>query len=147
MTSLPSLPSLISRLERASGPDRELDGAIAEAIGAQPDSEGAVFGCPGWPPSYTASLDAAVTLVPDGQWGGTIMWNFGELHKGGFVELNLANPEWLKPDCDPAELNAHAACVDSYEDQEPDKHAPRPLAIALCIAALRAVAAVRERQG
>ncbi len=80
----------------------------------------------------TRSLDAALTLVPEGQWNGNIMWNFGDLRKGGFVELN----------CGPvSEAGTYEACVDSYEDQEPAGRKPRPLPLALCIAALKARAA------
>lgn len=71
-----ALQDLAERIEAADGPDRELDGDIAEAVGAVPpfvhrrDS-------PEWgswsggrdhwdAPAYTGSLDAAVTLVPEG---------------------------------------------------------------------------------
>ncbi len=64
---------LLSRLEALTGPDREVDGAIYCAVGHRMIAE-----C--WPhwtaaqrdlatPHYTASLDAALTLVPAGwQW-------------------------------------------------------------------------------
>ena len=53
---------LLARLESADGPDRELDAMIQHRItsgvgcGAAQDA----------PPRYTASIDAALTLVPDG---------------------------------------------------------------------------------
>ena len=92
------------------------------------------------PLRYTTSLDSALTLVPEGDWNGEISWHFGELRKGGYVELNLANPAWKTPDGFDLSLppDAHAACVNSYEDQEPDNFNARPLALALCIAALKA---------
>lgn len=55
------MTKLSERVERLEGPDREIDRAIAEAIGI------------GWYYSqgnpefrYTASLDAAMSLVPEG---------------------------------------------------------------------------------
>lgn len=91
-------------------------------------------------PHYSTSVDAALTLVPEGDWGGEIMWNFGALKRGGYVELNLANPAWMVPGYntdDPP--HAHLACVSSYDDIDEGKpDHPRPLAIALCIASLRA---------
>lgn len=61
---------LIERLEKATGPDRELDLVIAKRFNTYrlntsymgPDD-------PDWTehfPEYTASIDAALTLVPDG---------------------------------------------------------------------------------
>ena len=63
-----SLSDLIARLEKATGPDRELDADIAlqfdwtECPGDNwigPQGEIAV-------PAYTSSIDAAMTLVPKG---------------------------------------------------------------------------------
>jgi hypothetical protein len=70
------LLKLAKRCEKATGPDRELDAMIAETIGEKHGRE------TGWCNSenddyyvidecaalYTASLDAAMTLVPEG-WG------------------------------------------------------------------------------
>jgi hypothetical protein len=62
MTDRPTLLALAERCEQAVGPDRELDFAIAAGVG--------------WPDSpnlhqharrYTESIDAAVTLVPEGR--------------------------------------------------------------------------------
>lgn len=47
--------------EKAAGPDRSIDGMIAMAVGASMPDDPA-----GWPPKYTASLDAAMSLKPDG---------------------------------------------------------------------------------
>lgn len=44
---------LIARLEKATGPDRELDWAISEALNVAALE-------------YTSSIDAALTLVPEG---------------------------------------------------------------------------------
>lgn len=81
--------TLIERIESADGPDRELDAEIAVAIRYFPQNVGFVWkndlepNCPeigrvtcvtslgtGGPhyaaPRYTASIDAALTLVPEG---------------------------------------------------------------------------------
>lgn len=67
-----SLEGLVERVKAATGPDRELDISIGTTIGGwtyQPhvphnfkwhDGE---FDRPGGPPSYTASIDAALALV------------------------------------------------------------------------------------
>ena len=92
-----------------------------------------------WNDDLTIIVDCALRLIPDGPWNGEISWNFGELRIGGWVELNKANPAWLVPDYDPSQPpHEHEACVDSYSDQEPNRHKPRPLALAICIAALKA---------
>lgn len=78
------LNDLIIRLAEAIGPDRELDAAIAEALSLIPQTHERAMnhGRPQayywhkhnhkgdyWtPPAYTASIDAALTLVPKG-WG------------------------------------------------------------------------------
>ena len=59
------LQSLISRLEKAEGPDWKLSQDIGEAIGAQPRYEHPASQEPTHL-NYTASLDAAVGLVPEG---------------------------------------------------------------------------------
>jgi len=63
---------LIGRLEKADGPDRELDEALHEAFGltfvmeyyteyATEQTRNLSY-----VPAYTASIDAALTLVPEG---------------------------------------------------------------------------------
>lgn len=66
-----SLSDLIARLEKATGPHRELDLRIARAHGWR--DCGAAWARPGethssvWaPPAFTASIEAALTLVPEG---------------------------------------------------------------------------------
>jgi hypothetical protein len=72
------MDELIERLEKATGPDRELDGAIALSLGwtfqkMKGDSK-PYYRKPGETtyymrsevPAYTASIDAALTLVPEG---------------------------------------------------------------------------------
>ena len=57
------MSDLIAKLEAASEGSRELDTLVCEVKGACPDG---VRFCPGLCPSYTTSLDAALTLVPEG---------------------------------------------------------------------------------
>lgn len=69
-----NLASLADRVEALSGPCRETDADIAEACGLAPDGWMRVKG--GWihregvgsrsAPKFTASLDAAMSLVPEG---------------------------------------------------------------------------------
>lgn len=59
------MSDLIGQLENATGPDRELDIAIAACVGWMPreqDKRGPFETCTA--PAYTASMDAAMTLVP-----------------------------------------------------------------------------------
>lgn len=62
------LTTLATECEGAEGPSRELDLEIARAVGlCRTPEEGSTqvhFGQ--WWPHYTASLDAAMTLVPEG---------------------------------------------------------------------------------
>ena len=55
------MTDLISRLEQATEASRELDIAIHEAITGEPVLQRTPAG---WLPYYTASLDAAVLVVP-----------------------------------------------------------------------------------
>lgn len=70
------LDDLIAKLEAATGPSRELDSAIAAALGvdgwtaeewdaviADPEIENPEIGSA---PRFTRSIDAALTLVPEG---------------------------------------------------------------------------------
>lgn len=56
-----TMNDLITRLESADGPDRELDAMIQHRI-----TSGVGCGAAQDAPRYTASIDAALTLVPDG---------------------------------------------------------------------------------
>lgn len=111
---------LIERLKKATGPDGLLDidiykacdlGKFAETTTMEYrldyDSQGMwrckhagqAFGSWWHVPAYTASLDAAATLVPDGMhWGcGTWSGNFGNVEKAGdyksdYTAEHVANP-------------------------------------------------------
>lgn len=71
-TTRADLIALAARVEQAQGPDRELDAEIARAIGWKESLSGRWWKPPGgddWNfvlPPFTASLDAALTLVPEG---------------------------------------------------------------------------------
>lgn len=90
-----TLDDLIARLEKAEGPDRELDGDIAEFLGLPPkgwsrsaeppdaeppDAEPVWLEDPAWwariwtPPRLTASGDAALTLMLEG-WRFDLYWD------------------------------------------------------------------------
>ncbi len=108
---------LIARLEAAEGPDRGLDAEIARLKGYEVHDklwvrvtsyDGHEKGALSPLPHYTASIDAALTLVPEG-WG----WSFGQTPTDEGVEYH-AQVNW-----------------------EPIVAGGTP-AIALCIAALKA---------
>lgn len=102
--------TLIERLEAASGPDRELDDAILLLV----FNDAAIN-----PPAFTASLDLAMTLLPDGQpWA----WS------GEFSDYSYANC-WLD--------------VPEYDGIPFEGRGANP-AIALCIAILSALRAQRQ---
>jgi hypothetical protein len=64
-----TLLELAGRCERATGPDRELDTEIGKAVEAEPFAICDYGNVPVFA-SFTASLDAAMTLVPEGlKWG------------------------------------------------------------------------------
>lgn len=68
------LLKLAKRCEAAIGPDRELDAAIAIANGSKAvvsyghPALGNFYRAPAFFKHYTASLDAAMTLLPDRAW-------------------------------------------------------------------------------
>ena len=118
------LPNLIARLEAAEGPSRELDREIAEAVGMElrvrgstlvfVDTDGSHLMAA---PDYTASLDAAVSLVPEGWWWLLEQWGFAKPDRRQIFRADLFQPK-----------------------QEITAHAPIP-ALALCIAALKVMEA------
>lgn len=87
------LTALIARVEAATGPDREVDAEIARTLLPHNAEHVArsrsgwsyrVFGPEGWDDEwmetrpYTASLDAAMTLVPEGgEWNAAGGWTSG----------------------------------------------------------------------
>jgi hypothetical protein len=125
-----ALAALAERVESAQGPDRELDAKIVAAIGSvaipwhhcgvavaqwrEPsgvEGAGGVSTASRYVPLYTASLDAAVALVPIG-------WERGFSHDPPHQAVGRAN-KWGEHS-----IEARAATP----------------ALALCAAALRAIA-------
>jgi len=107
----PDLTRLAEMCEGAEGPSYDLEKKIAEAVGYP-----AIV-----PPAYTASLDAAVTLVPEGWYwraGHGVLW-------AGWAHLNRKHSDH----CD--------------RDDEHSAHAETP-ALALCTASLRARATLAQ---
>lgn len=91
------MEDLIERLEKATEGSRELDADIFEVIGGELYQRARVLaakpcGAPedtiteaarGYAPRYTTSVDAALTLVPEGR-----LWSIGSRVKvGGFVAV------------------------------------------------------------
>lgn len=132
---------LIERLERAEWPSRELDAEIDAFLGwaplANPTSAGGLIDMMVSPsgetvrrtvPHYTASIDAALTLVPEG-WriAGFVEYGNGMKWKGRiYCALVPSDLSHL-----PRTYAAHSAAAVRCD------HAATP-AIALCIAALKA---------
>ncbi len=100
------MKEIIEALEAAVGPDRSIDGMIAHAVNLHmPDDP------EGWPLRYTESIDAAMTLVPEG-----MEKDFTDLYGVARVSVGI--------NAEPGPFYG--------------THEGGSLAIALCIAALRA---------
>lgn len=110
------LKQLIERLEQATGPDSNLDTMIADWHWRAKRKE--PFSWYPWTvPAYTRSLDAAMQLVPRAE---GVHWPW--------VTMSTSNPN------DPKGCNAML-----WLDNHRKVHGQAPtLALALCIAALRA---------
>lgn len=87
------LQRLVERIEAASGPDRELDCRIWCAISG-PTFDVAVAVVPDFSqwqaPFYTASIDAAMTLVPEGR-----SWELTKLESAGTAQAFIWNMKEL----------------------------------------------------
>lgn len=121
------LLELASRCEVATGPDRELDAAIATGAGWQDVGRAGYGAWRGVRPAtgkrehvmrFTASLDAAMTLVPEG-------W-FVRITSAGACDI--ANSAWLEEEGEQQALYTDAATP----------------ALALCAASLRARASTDQ---
>lgn len=127
-----TLIALAERVEKAQGPDRALDARILMAIsgGSQADADYAASDpertCA--PPAYTASLDAAAALVPEG-------WRLAYLGEWDSETLRARGP-WQA-------ILIRAGEGDSFGPELSPRcnHAATP-ALALTAAALRARAAM-----
>lgn len=132
-----NLQELIERVERASGPDREIDALIFRAIGEPlPTQFGPLGIALEWdedgvsatvpiddmrvhftPPAYTASLDAAMMLVPD-------MWHWSLYDTNGFVGPDRMAVAQLEPE--------------NYDTEQLMEGQSITPALALCAASLKA---------
>ena len=128
-----ALQELIARLEKATEGSRELDAEIAVVSGEF--LHGKVSKTRPWlvtqaginrePPRYSASIDAALTLVPE-----DFQWLVRDDERGGFC--NVTSPDFV------------AIEGSNGQDESIGKRFPTYAAtpaLALCIAALRARAA------
>lgn len=110
---------LIARLEKAAKPDRALDIEIGRIV--QPDLEWHREATRWMAASYTASIDAALTLVPQGR-------------------------RWYAADSDGLSEDKPVACVFDIDELLQKGRLPRSVgatpAIAICIAALKDRAAL-----
>lgn len=130
MSSLTELrEKVLSRISSATGPDRQLDAVIAAAINAPHGQHGYADDEDEIAASYSASLDAAVTIVPPG-------WRY----QVGVTSLfaGWANVYEMHPDhCDPG-INEFGATSDKCsKPREGRGFAPTP-ALCLCWAAVAA---------
>lgn len=108
------MQDLIERLEKATGADRELDKDIyVLTTGGDPSEHRINWQYAQFLPRFTESMDAALTLVPEGWWW---VLKLAPHRKGAFAEL-------------------HSHKIGGGELAISDGTTP---AIALCIAALKA---------
>lgn len=115
--TIDTIDDLIHRLEAAAGPDRRIDVDIWEWLDVpMPDD--------GWPPRYTASIDVALTLVPNG-WYAIITARGDGPH---CVLQEFPQPCRRVPDREPYVIRPY--CSDIIAGS----------AIAICICALSAMA-------
>lgn len=115
---------LIAKLEAAEAGSRKLDHAIHAAVGSPGSDDPRYFAFlhGDYPPCYTTSLDAALTLVPEG-----LYWIVGhgktspnELPFGAIISTSLPRHE----ERGTAEHNASAAlalCIASLKAREADR--------------------------
>lgn len=138
-----NLNDLIARLEKATGPDRELDGDIAVYLGLPPKemqrdthrrwlwyAQVSPEDFDSWEaPPLTESIDAAMTLVPDNRWLQLLKEIRSEIRRYG--DKHTPTGFWL----------AGLQHVDGGRLEEGCGASP---AIALCIASLKALASIRS---
>ncbi len=114
-----SLLDLAERVERASGPDRELDEAIWLAAKCHVEPEH----------PYTVSTDSAMTLIPEGWWLSALYWQHPYFRSEG-------DHEWIAEIAGPVTWVEYDHLPEPKFDSEGGKGATP--ALALCAAALRA---------
>ncbi len=115
------LSALIARIEAATGPSIELDEAIRLAIGAESIHYGSAEGlvttdeCYG-PPSYTESIDAALTLAPEGQAWSLGRWNSQSGDGPTVFWFDLHGREEI---CARHPIHAIAVCISCLKARQP----------------------------
>jgi len=134
-----TLLELAERCEKAEGPDRKLDAEVARATGWKVSPGGTWWQPPGgqWGfvlRAYTASIDAALTLLPEG-WFGALDPIFFEDGESTLFDGICIRPQWR--DWRPNDADAWLRRMRA--------RAATP-ALALCAAALRARAASEPSQ-
>jgi hypothetical protein len=94
-----ALLSLAERVEVASGADRELDRAVMKLLNLPPDYSadwGPRDNCKPAPFEYTASIDAAMTLVPEGIGDEiTAMWSVEAWASNGVYPEHVRATAWV----------------------------------------------------
>lgn len=122
----PNSMTLIERIEHAKAPSRELDLEIAKAVGlCRTPQEGSTqvhFGQ--WWPHYSASLDTAMSLVPA---------------RATYVRMEICARGTLKQHC-LASIQWEATGDEWCHDGD-----GKTMPLAICAAALRALAAERMK--
>lgn len=123
------LTEIISKLEKATGPSRYLDAEIAAAVGLDTgmfiwDGQRNFVGVQNniTVPHYTSSIDSALMLVP----------------KNSFVTLHIGY--------EASEALVKTPPKDHFEWSNDGGESKTP-ALSLCIASLKAIAALRSRSG
>lgn len=109
-----TLLDLASRVEAATGPDRELDALIAPLQGLRVVDEGHPIGRMCYDsagsslplPRYTASFDAAMTLVPEDHAVDLTVWP--KRHRASVLPVYEDGDRWLHRGSDP-HFTVHAA--------------------------------------
>lgn len=134
-----SIEELIGKLEQATGPDRELADEVLLACGwtvDHEDHEGVIWRATNGDliagdHNPLASLDSALTLVPEGHMHAIAgPWRYSEHHHDRDL---WGKPIWYAAVSD----ELHGVDVESLDDFDHSGKGPTP-AIALCIAALKA---------
>lgn len=86
-----SKDELLAALEAATGPSRELDAEIGALLPPPPKDNGAVV----WWPYYTASIDAALSLVEKGaEYAISTLYGIAQVE----MPLNMEEPHIVRRD-------------------------------------------------
>lgn len=123
------MTDLILRLSAVAGPSRELDAEIALSIGWLKSRYGLWINgveLHDGPPRYTASIDAALTLVPEGAvWH--VMTDYGDLKRAKVGPPGLPSasvysvedrPLFVEADASTPAIALVIACLKAKEDRD-----------------------------